>query len=966
MYYLRLIGCLLIGISFTTRMHGQIIWLEDFNDLPNGTTVDNGATAWSLDLTTFCGGSVSGSFDVQASRLVANDTDCDARWLSEWIDISAYPSVDLYAILDGAGTLDAGGSNPDTCKIGYRIDGGLAVTWLDEYAGASVINSVSCGGTVSGDSIQIVVQSSTTGGDEYHYIDDITLSVSNALPSGTDTLYSRQSGNWNDTSTWSTTPNGTSCGCTPNANSRVFITCGEIVSVTADADAKEVHVLFGGRIQWTNADVELNLHDDAVLSVSNGAAVNQNGQTNAAIEFEGTGNCTVTVNDDSTGIDMDRINVNTPVDLVIQGSGRIHLTDHFLISASGVSVVNNLATQLFIQNNFIINGDTLTMTNNGYIYINNQFDLNASYLNLTNNDSIYIQADFDGNNADNGQFTNASTGWVYINGDDFELSENSDNFRVDNFGVFVIVDDLKESGTGAVACEWHNRAGGYLYLGHNDSEVDWNIYAGYSGNTIDYFRNGNQNFVFTPQDAYWNLTLSGSGNKITLSDLDIDGDVLITGSARFDPNNGNDNLSVAGNWTVNSTNGLPFDYGTEQVTFDGNGRQTISGSADIQFYTLHVNKSDTLKASAPVSIVTGGSVVFSAGHIRSDAINLIIIEDNATVSGATNSSYVDGPVRKVGDEGFEFPIGDAGNLQPAAISAPVNTTDAFTATYLYRDPRLSYDPNSKENSIHHLSTEEYWVLDRTSGTSAVTVTLNFDAASGGVTDIDSLIVARWNGSQWVNHGNGGTTGNTTAGSVTSAGAVAAFSPFTLGSVTDWWSSNPLPVQLLSLSAECKASDKLNIEWEVASEHDVDHYLLEAYRNSIWERLDRVDARNQMSYNRYHVEIDVDLVSEIRLTEVTFDGTETMLSTVSTGCNENSIGSLVYPNPFGRVLRVLPSSDYKTEGDVIIYDVCAYRVFESTISSGVEQLDLAQLSPGIYFLVLTDNSGNSERFTICRK
>lgn len=89
------------------------------------------------------------------------------------------------------------------------------------------------------------------------------------------------------------------------------------------------------------------------------------------------------------------------------------------------------------------------------------------------------------------------------------------------------------------------------------------------------------------------------------------------------------------------------------------------------------------------------------------------------------------------------------------------------------------------------------MLDRVTSTNNVNVTLTWDVNSGGVTDLDDLLVARWDGDSWTSEGNGGTTGNTTTGTIVTSSAVTNFSPFTLASST---SNNPLPIELLSFSA----------------------------------------------------------------------------------------------------------------------------------------------------------------------
>lgn len=68
---------------------------------------------------------------------------------SVWIDVSGYPSVDIYGVLDGVGGMETSGVYAHSLKIGIRVDGNSTITWLDIYAGTTVQNSVSCRGRQS-------------------------------------------------------------------------------------------------------------------------------------------------------------------------------------------------------------------------------------------------------------------------------------------------------------------------------------------------------------------------------------------------------------------------------------------------------------------------------------------------------------------------------------------------------------------------------------------------------------------------------------------------------------------------------------------------------------------------------------------------------------------------------------------------------------------------------------------------
>ncbi len=77
------------------------------------------------------------------------------------------------------------------------------------------------------------------------------------------------------------------------------------------------------------------------------------------------------------------------------------------------------------------------------------------------------------------------------------------------------------------------------------------------------------------------------------------------------------------------------------------------------------------------------------------------------------NSFVDGPLRKIGDNDFIFPVGKVGSgLHKIGIdfaSAPNNTT-AFTAQYFRSNPQTL--STTLAPTLVKLSACEYWTLDR--------------------------------------------------------------------------------------------------------------------------------------------------------------------------------------------------------------------------------------------------------------
>jgi hypothetical protein len=113
------------------------------------------------------------------------------------------------------------------------------------------------------------------------------------------------------------------------------------------------------------------------------------------------------------------------------------------------------------------------------------------------------------------------------------------------------------------------------------------------------------------------------------------------------------------------------------------------------------------------------------------------------------------------------------------------------------------------------------IVDRDNGSSNVSVTIPWNASSL-VTALASLRLARWDGAQWSDEGNGGTTGNTTAGTLTSNGTVTSFSPFTLGALGG---GNPLPVTWLKFDAKLEG-EETNLEWATGSEINCEGFYVE--------------------------------------------------------------------------------------------------------------------------------------------
>jgi hypothetical protein len=194
-----------------------------------------------------------------------------------------------------------------------------------------------------------------------------------------------------------------------------------------------------------------------------------------------------------------------------------------------------------------------------------------------------------------------------------------------------------------------------------------------------------------------------------------------------------------------------------------------------------------------------------------------------------HSLMVNGPIKKEGNEAFTFPVGKDDKYVPIAISAPQNTTDAFTAEY-YPSAYSTLD-NITSHGLLEVCDAEYWDLQSSGGTPIIDVTLKWDednkcSSPEFISDPGTITIAHFNGTEWNSHGGSG-TGNTQSGSVTWKN-VSTFSPFTFGKLS---AEIPLPVHFSNVIAFEKPNG-IQIDFTNLTEVDVLFYEIERSEDGI--------------------------------------------------------------------------------------------------------------------------------------
>ena len=424
-----------------------------------------------------------------------------------------------------------------------------------------------------------------------------------------------------------------------------------------------------------------------------------------------------------------------------------------------------------------------------------------------------------------------------------------------------------------------------------------------------------------------------------------------------------------------------YDGGNASLVFTGSGNSNIDASGATGVYNGPIVIGKT-NASKTVNLLTGlimngtsQSLVFSKGRLITTTTNLLEIGDNVTTSGASDSSYVSGPLMKTGNDAFGFPVGSTSgtgtyNYAPIIISAPATTTAQFTAEYFLTSADPMYTVSSLGSGLHHVSDTEYWILDRTTSSANVSVSLTWAARSRGVTVLSDLRVARWNGTQWVDQGNGGTSGSTSAGTVISSGVFTSFSPITLGSLNG---NNPLPVELVNFNVRC-IDDKLVFKWETASEKNSKNFEVQKSSDGIyWEVISTIQAagftKENRSYEYTHTSSDLNEESHYyRLKQTDIDlSTSTFDVIYHKPCNANYSLISLYPNPINNTVWLELSDGAINSSTVKIFNNLGHEVaFKfSNISNNKIQFEAEQFISGIYYLYFETSFGKKETIKFIR-
>ncbi|MBL0308647.1 MAG: T9SS type A sorting domain-containing protein [Bacteroidetes bacterium] len=375
----------------------------------------------------------------------------------------------------------------------------------------------------------------------------------------------------------------------------------------------------------------------------------------------------------------------------------------------------------------------------------------------------------------------------------------------------------------------------------------------------------------------------------------------------------------------------------------------------------------TLSISPAAATIVSNSLTMTSGVLYTDSTNILRILDNATSTSGSANSYIRGPVVKVGNDDFVFPIGKAGKWRRVGISSITDVSTEVKAEY-FNTGYTSLIPLS--GRLQDVDGDQYWDIDRTVSTDSMKIELFWESISqpdGWI--CDELTIAHWKTNHWAEEVATTVLGSLCdfggSGSLKTTGYVSSFSPFSIGGT----GQHSMPIELLSF--EAKPVDKnVQTRWTTSLEVNNHYFTLERSPDAeTFTAIARIEGANNstqlLDYN-WLDENPLPGVSYYRLKQTDYDGQFSYSNIVSVRM-KTGLTYKIYPNPSKGHIYIYVS-DPSQDLNFSMIDMTGREVFSKTMTGNNGQLleinTSGILPAGMYFIHLSNGADNfSEKLIV---
>jgi hypothetical protein len=661
---------------------------------------------------------------------------------------------------------------------------------------------------------------------KYFFTFIIALASCKAFAQVNGDFRSKQSGNWNSTSTWEVFDANNlvwaNASGVPGATNSVWIQDGDSVVLTANAACKDLHLNGNiaegdvGRINTQNFTLALHGKIRAYTGTKNTIPGTNAGASGNSVAFITTGSAgkiqfTGTTRDVTIGgewasptnnhswnlefamnssTDTARINTNFRAGAITIASGVVQ-------QVGGAPRIDGGSVG---TGTFIINAGATYITSFTGL-IRNSGERFGTF-NLNSGGNYVIPASF-------GASPNLAATTINMNGNvttynGFLPSGGTDTIR--NFTELTLMANF--------SLPYSININGILRLTSNNQ-------LNLNGNTLTYGTNALVEYAGTTAQTTSDIELPASNGPAGISVNNPAGVNLHANRTMRMVRMMQGSLNLGANALTYAANGTLEYMGLTAQASASNEFPATNGPANI---TIGNPAGVTLHAARTIT----GQLKFTSGKLITSASNLLTLASGATTTGADTTRFVDGPLAAViasaSASSVTFPVGKGSHYRPVTLNL---TQDAATAT-TYTAELFNAAPPTKSlpSTLQSVNASRYWTLSKGTGAGITNATITAQYYTGdGVTDTSLARIARENGSNWDDLGGKGS--RPVYGSVTSATNFTSLGNFVIAkAVPPNNSSYPYPIVSID-SLQFVTSQKL------ASANTLPDYVNPTFKNPVY-------------------------------------------------------------------------------------------------------------------------------------
>jgi len=400
------------------------------------------------------------------------------------------------------------------------------------------------------------------------------------------------------------------------------------------------------------------------------------------------------------------------------------------------------------------------------------------------------------------------------------------------------------------------------------------------------------------------------------------------------------------------------------LNFKGSNFQNVTGGGYLDINNLVVNKSGS---NVNFTGITFSPIVYEQINLISKNILLndvaLWLDKNCQVLNASNSSYVqtngNGTVFRETSSTYPFPIGNS-SYNPITITG-TGALDYFHArvidgVYVEGGPCCNLLTNNVVNRT-------WFVTEEAAGGNTMNLTVSWyssDELTGFARS--ACYVTHYDGTQWNPTTPAAASGNGSGPFSRTRSGQSSFSPFAVGS------NGALPVELINFTAQ-KQDKLVQLNWSTATERDNAFFEIERSGTGFqFASIGQVPGNgNSVTIRRYDFTDDQPFngLNYYRLKQVDFDGQFTYSPVVSVQFDGPGGGFRLFPVPVKDQLQLQLDEPDAFESAWFVYNTLGQLVLSGQMPADQSMLDLdvADLTPGMYLLQRTSDRARSSRMFV---